>query len=96
MADYYKREKHGGQLAFVGDANWDLWVDNDGRLSSIPKPEITGCKSSGFGDKYHIKRLMSKGYFRCVPNEVGLELMSGLHSKIITPENGKPFVMLSF
>jgi hypothetical protein len=83
-------------LAFIGEANWDLWVGKCGNLTAIPKPEITGCKSSGFGDKHHIKRLMHKGYFNDVATEVGLELLSGLHNRLITPERGKPFAILSF
>lgn len=73
------------QLAFVGTSNWDLYVDEKSRLWSIPKPEINGCESSAYGDKFHIKYLMQTWGFDGKPTEVGLKLLSGLHSIILNP-----------
>jgi len=96
----YKFDMSKLSLAFIGDANWDLYADDAGRLYSVGKPERRGADGykmdTHFGDKNHIRRLMDKGYFNDEPTEVGLELMSGLHSKMIKPSKGAPFVMLGF
>lgn len=84
------------QKVIIGTANWDIHADQKGRLWSIPKPEIKGCESSGFGDKYHIKKLMANGIDQGQFTEAGLELMAGLHSVIHTDSHGKQFSVLRF
>lgn len=68
------------KLAFIGSANWDLYVNDKGRIKAIPKPDKQDCGSCEFGDKWHIKRLMQQGYFNDTPTDAGLELMEGLHT----------------
>lgn len=92
----HKKMRVGKSLAFIGTCNWDLWVCEDNKLHSIPKDENPDCKPSAFGDKNHIRRLMSQGYFSDKPTEAGLKLMNGLHSKICTQHDGKQFTILSF
>jgi hypothetical protein len=84
------------KLAFIGSAHWDLWVDLKGKLWAIPKPTISGCKASHFGDKHHIKRLMERGYFNDVPTDAGLALLEGLHNRVIHPGTPKSFAFLGF
>jgi hypothetical protein len=88
------------KLAFIGDSNWDIYANADGKLFSVGKPERRGTDGRNmdthYGDKYHIRRLMDKGYFDGIPTEVGLELMSGLHCLKHNPSKGKPFTMLVF
>jgi len=68
------------KLAFFdNESSWDLYVDKDGALSSIAKPNC-GAKDSGFGDRNHISRLISRyGNFEYAPTNVGLRLMEGFH-----------------
>jgi len=86
--------------AFIGDANWDIYVDEKGALYSVAKPECRGENGYNmdtfFGDKHHIRRLMAKGYFTCKPTDAGLGILSGLCSVIYTPENSAPFSILQF
>lgn len=84
------------ELAFVGTSNWDIWVEPKGVLWAVPKPDKSGCKTSYFGDKHHIKRLMQQGYFDYQPTEAGLELLVGLQNRLIQPDNGKHFALLCF
>lgn len=66
--------------AFIGTANWDIFLHKDsGSLSAIPKPGNSASKS-GYGDKHHVKKLMEEGYFADTPTEAGLELLEGLYS----------------
>ena len=69
------------KLAFIGNSNWDIYTDDNGRLSSIPKPG-NDASSSHFGDKHHILKLMRQGYFNDTATDAGLELMEGLHTRI--------------
>lgn len=77
------------KLAFVGTSNWDIYDDGNGRLSAIAKPG-SGASNSHYGDRDHIKRLMDHGYFNDTPTEYGLELMEGLHTRVLT--NGVRFL----
>ena len=77
-----KTDQSNLNLAFIGNSNWDIWVNKRGFLWSIPKAGITGCSTSFFGDKRHIKQLISNGYFDETPTEVGLELIAGIKSFI--------------
>lgn len=84
------------------NSNWDLYADEKNYLWSIPseKGKISGAKSSHFGDKYHIRRLMGQGYFN-VENmnftEYGLRIFSGFHSRLIFDDNEKVrFGVLTF
>lgn len=85
---------------FIGDANWDIYADDNGKLYSIGKAERRGSDGANmdtwFGDRDHIRRLIDKGYFNDTPTDAGLELLSGLHSSIVTPSKGKPFHILRF
>lgn len=85
---------------FIGDANWDIYADSEGKLYSIGKPERRGTDAAKmdtmFGDREHVRRLIDRGHFSSIPTEAGLELMSGLNSAIITPARGKPFHILRF
>ncbi len=49
------------KLPFVGDSNWDIYVDGSGNLWSVPKPACKGADDSHYGQS-PIKRLMSNGY----------------------------------
>ena len=70
-------------LAFIGNSNWDLYVSKGGNLYSISK-DWCNKGDSHFGDKHHIKRLMSNGLFSVrIPTEAGLELIGGLTSAIM-------------
>lgn len=84
-------------LAFVGNANHDLYLclDNPSYLRAIPKVN-SGASETGFGDKYHIKRLMHNGYFDDVPTDDGLTYLTGLHSVIHYREDGSLQTYLSF
>ncbi|MEZ9616602.1 hypothetical protein AB4425_17120 [Vibrio sp. 10N.261.51.A1] len=65
---------------FIGTANWDLYVDDNLRVWSYPKPDVcTSVKSSFFGDRNHLLRLMQQGGDLGEITEAGLELLSGLH-----------------
>lgn len=84
----FKGEKHG----------WHLCSDESGKLYCI---SVDGNKSgnSGFGDRHHIKRLMSKGYFSRdleLITEHGLELMTGIYSQLMITSKGKKWSMLGF
>tara|TARA_B100000749_G_C18436960_1_gene470489 strand:- start:865 stop:1188 length:324 start_codon:yes stop_codon:yes gene_type:complete len=83
-------------LVFIGDANWDIYADSDNKLWSIPKPECPSAEMTPFGDRDHVRRLMDAGHFNDIPTDAGLALMRGLHSKIFTPPNQKPWAMLRF
>jgi len=86
----------GKTLTFIGDANWDLYAQPDGRLWAIPKPDCLGCHMSPFGDRHHVKRLMDKGYFTSTPTDAGLALMEGLYTRLVTDSKGKRFGILGF
>ena len=75
------------KLAFIGSSNWDIWDAGNGRLVAIPK---NGNDASGshFGDRHHIKRLINNGFFNDVATDHGLEIMHGIHTKIL-PCGGK-------
>jgi hypothetical protein len=97
----YKFDMNCLQLAFIGDANWDIYVDDkSGTLYSVAKAHKRGDNGrdmdSVYGDKHHIKELIRKGIFRSQPTEVGLSLLSGLHSVKYIPEKEKPFIGLYF
>lgn len=86
-------------LAFVGDSNWDIYMDEKAHLWSIPKPEKQGCESTTFGDKFHIKRLLSlygAKNFNLTPTEAGLELLEGLHTVLLYPNPSFKNSFLSF
>jgi len=84
------------QLAFIGNSNWDIHVDEKQHLWAIPKPEIKGCESTTFGDKQHIKHLMGSCGFDYAPTEAGLELLEGLHTVLLQPSPSKKNSFLSF
>ncbi|EOW9160819.1 hypothetical protein ACN1T8_001371 [Vibrio cholerae] len=87
-----------GQLAFVGSANWDIYINQDGKASSIAK-NGSGAQSSHFGDKRHIVRLIDNGYFDgdlAGITEYGRECFSGLYSLLLTDSKGKSFHILSW
>lgn len=64
--------------------NWQLHVDPQGKLWSIPI--VPGAQSSSFGDKQHVLRLMRAGQFDCSRlNEAGLTLFEGLCHRLIGP-----------
>jgi hypothetical protein len=96
----YKFDMSRLKKAFVGDSNWDIYADEDGKLYSVGKAELRGSDGANmdtfYGDKNHIRRLMDRGYFSYPPTEVGLKLLSGLCSVMFTPENSRAFVMLKF
>lgn len=75
------------QLAFIGDANWDIYVDSKEHLWAVPKPECPDCIETTFGDKKHVLKLMANGWFTDTPTEVGLKLLEGLRSKLL-PDGG--------
>jgi hypothetical protein len=87
------------RFAFIGDANWDLYLspNNPKYLRSIPKPNANkSVCGSTFGDKHHILKLIRMGFFESVPTEVGLEFLNGLHSSIFAHEDGSKFHYLRF
>ena len=86
----------GKTLVFIGDANWDLYAQPDGRLWAIPKPDCLGCYMSPFGDRDHVKRLIDKGHFNSTPTDAGLALMEGLYTRLMTDSKGKRFGFLDF
>lgn len=51
-------------LAFIGDSNWDLYLDSNSMLWSVPKDDKSGAKETFFGDRSHVLNLKRKGYFR--------------------------------
>lgn len=71
------------QLAFIGSANWDIYLGFDGNLWAVPKPEHPDCHETYFGNRDHIKKLMANGWFDDEPTEVGLALMEGLQSRLL-------------
>ena len=74
-------------LAFIGDANWDLYVNDAGRVYSLSKD---GCNKgdTGYGDRNYIRRVMSKGWFTGeTPTDRGLELLQGLNSVLLPRSN---------
>lgn len=89
-------------ICYTKTSNWDLKLTQEGMLMAIPTDEALkkGAKSSYFGDKHHVRKLMDQGYFE--PNdhiftEEGLELFSGLNSNLIYDDNGKfKFSILRF
>jgi len=96
----YKFDMSKLTLAFIGDSNWDIYVDANDKLYAVGKEECRGKDGSNmdshFGDKEHVKRLMQKGYFNDEPTEAGLSLMSGLCSMQYRPTNSKPFTTLQW
>lgn len=85
------------KLAFIGDANWDIYSDENGSLWAIAKSECPGAADAYFGDKDHIKRLINEGSFSYKEvTDAGLELLSGLGHRFITPEHGAPWPLLTF
>lgn len=84
-------------LAFIGEANWDIYVDGQDTLWAIAKPECPGAEDAYFADKDHIKRLMNEGSFIYKKvTDAGLELLSGLGHRFIQPEHGQPWPFLTF
>ena len=84
-------------LVAIGTANWDLYaVGDSGKLVSIPKPG-NDASASHFGDRHHVKKLISNGWFTSRLTDFGFEYLNlnGLHSRLITPRNGKTFGLLS-
>lgn len=77
------------KLAFIGTANWDIYDNGNGQLSAIAKPG-NSAGNSHYGDRNHIKRLMDMGYFTGTATEHGLELMNGLHTRLMP--NGVKFL----
>ncbi len=75
------------KLIFIGSVNWDLYVDSKGSVWSIPKPDACpSTKHSWYGDKYHLLKLMRESGGECHLGEVtehGLELLNGLHHRIL-------------
>lgn len=55
--------------------NWDIYADKKGTLYSIARPG-TGCCSTFFGDKNHIKNLIRQGHFSDTLTEYGEQLMN--------------------
>tara|TARA_R110000851_G_scaffold72413_4_gene160447 strand:+ start:407 stop:712 length:306 start_codon:yes stop_codon:yes gene_type:complete len=84
------------RMAFVGSCNWDTFVDDNKKLWSVPKPNCLGCHFTSFGDKDHVRRLMSKGYHSDQVTEYGLELMEGLRCRLMVDGEGKRWAMLAF
>lgn len=71
------------KLIVIGDANWDLYANDNGVVWSIPKPQHPDCKSSWYGDKYHLLKLMRRGDTLGKITEDGLEFLSGLHHQLM-------------
>ena len=84
------------QLVAIGGANWDLYASGNGKLVSIPKPG-NDASASYYGDRAHVKKLIANGWFTSTLTDFGFEYLSfnGLHSRLITPRNGKTFGLLS-
>ncbi|ELP5729208.1 hypothetical protein QTV44_002474 [Vibrio vulnificus] len=71
-------------LIFIGTANWDLYLDNDGYVWSVPKPTACpSCKTSYFGDKHHLRKLMQSGNDLGTITEHGREYLSGLYTQLM-------------
>lgn len=70
------------KLIFIGDANWDLY-ECDGTVWSIPKPEHTDCKTTWFGNRDHLLRLMRENIELGEITEDGLNFLSGLHNRLM-------------
>lgn len=71
------------------NSNWDIFANEEGRLFAVAK-EGSGAETSHMGDKNHIVRLMSRGWFdlyRSTFTEAGLELFSGLTTRLIFNED---------
>lgn len=93
-------KKHNLTICFTGEKHgWHICSnERDNTLCCI---SVDGNEkgNSGFGDKHHIKRLMSKGYFDARQENItekGLELMSGLYSQLMVDSKGKKWHMLGF
>ena len=55
-------------------SNWDIYADEKGTLYSIARPQ-SGCGSTIFGDKNHVKNLIRQGYFSDTLTEYGRQIM---------------------
>lgn len=72
------------------NSNWDIFANKNGSLVAKAK-EGSGAGDSHMGDKHHILRLMQNGWFDLNDKkftEAGLELFSGLSSKLIFNDDG--------
>lgn len=83
-------------------SNWTIQADDNDQLWSIPKKQAV--KSSYFGDKNHIKKLLNQcekyglnndEYTKYI-TEAGRELMCGLNSKLFTDTKGNRYSVLRF
>lgn len=71
-------------LVIIGTANWDIYKDSKDSLWAYPKPEACpSCKSSWFGNKQHILKLMRQDSNIGTFTEAGLEMMNGLNNRIL-------------
>lgn len=84
------------KLVSIGTANWDLYAGDNGMLVSIPKPG-NDASASFFGRRSHVRKLIVNGWFDDRLTDFGFEYLdfNGLHSRLITPRNGKRFGLLS-
>ena len=75
------------ELARVGNANWDLYVDDNGRFHAVAKPG-TGASDSPFGSRDHVLKLMrdypDHDYFTGW-TEAGREALAGAFSRWFKP-----------
>ncbi|HAV1497629.1 hypothetical protein [Vibrio parahaemolyticus] len=70
----------GMKCIFIGTDNWDLYVGQDGRVWAYPKPDVCrSVKTSFFGDRNHLLRLMRQGVDLGDITDDGLELLNGLY-----------------
>ena len=93
MDFYANKARH---LLVLGNVNWDIYANSD-MTASYSIAKTSNCKSSYFGDKYHIKNLLVNGHLDYTGfTDKGIEFLSGLYCKKITPDNGKSFILTSF
>jgi hypothetical protein len=74
------------------ESNWDIFANERGLFVAVPneQAEKIGCKSSHYGDRVHLLRLMEFGHQNFDGfTEKGLEIMEGLYSWIRF-QQGKP------
>ncbi len=77
---------------FIGTDNWDLYVDENLKVWSYPKPDVCpSVKTSFFGDKHHLLRLMRNDVSLGEVTESGLELLNGLHHQLMPGWNWLKF-----
>ena len=63
-------------LAFVGNGNFDLYLDGNNILWSVPKADKPSCAETCFGNRDHVLSLKRKGMFTGYkPTRAGHQLM---------------------